>query len=193
MGDAARRFFQTTRPNNTVARIVDATIQTCIDRPTASSKWIDLMPRNPRSTQWCVVGITNKANKKKFAYRIALTMARERIGDAAFMTAPPTSIAALRVCVSQLTKPDYAQKLTPLNPVCRFRWRASRVENATSNSLSADRVINLKGAPCFSHGVAEAGLYSTIEGDSIPLRFQMDDGSQWNVSAVYIQETLERQ
>jgi hypothetical protein len=104
MGDAARRFFQTTRPNNTVARIVDATIQTCIDRPTASSKWIDLMARNPRSTQWCVVGITNKANKKKFGYRIALTMARERIaGDAAFMIAPPTSIAALRVCVSQLT------------------------------------------------------------------------------------------
>jgi hypothetical protein len=96
------------------------------------------------------------------------------------------------VCQS-IDEPDYAQKLIPLNPVCRFRWRASRVENATSNSLSADRVINLKGAPCFSHGVAEAGLYSTIEGDSIPLRFQMDDGSQWNVSAVYIQETLERQ
>jgi len=101
IGDAARRFFQTTRPNNTVARIVDTTIQTCIDRPTASSKWTDRIARNPRSTQWCVVGITNKANKKKFAYRIALTIAREHIaGDAASMMGPRPSIASRRVCQS---------------------------------------------------------------------------------------------
>ena len=45
--------------------------------------------------------------------------------------------------------------------------------------------INVKGAPCFSHGTAEAGLSSTIEGDIVHLKFEMDDGSQLNVSAVY--------
>jgi hypothetical protein len=39
----------------------------------------DLRAKNPRSTQWCVVGITNKANRKKFAHRSALTMARGHI------------------------------------------------------------------------------------------------------------------
>lgn len=46
-------------------------------------------------------------------------------------------------------------------------------------------MINVKGAPCFSHGVGEAGRSSTIEGDIIHLRFEIDDGSQLNVNAVY--------
>ena len=37
------------------------------------------MAKNPRSTQRCVVGITNKANSKKFAHGSALTMARDHI------------------------------------------------------------------------------------------------------------------
>ena len=51
--------------------------------------------------------------------------------------------------------------------------------------LPVTGAINVKGASCFSHGTAEAGLYSTIEGDIVHLRFGMDDGSQLNVSAVY--------
>jgi hypothetical protein len=43
----------------------------------------------------------------------------------------------------------------------------------------------VKGARCFSHGVAETGRYGTIEGDIIHVRFEMDDGSKLNVSAVY--------
>jgi hypothetical protein len=39
--------------------------------------------RNPRSTQWFVIGITNKAKRQKFAYRIALTKAREQIAGCA--------------------------------------------------------------------------------------------------------------
>jgi hypothetical protein len=62
---------------------------------------------------------------------------------------------------------------------------AHLTKRGTVHYLPLTGVINVKGAPCFSHGVAEAGLYSTIEGDIIHLRFQMDDGSQLNVSAVY--------
>jgi hypothetical protein len=66
-GYCARRFFQKARPNNTVAVMVDTTIHACMDQPTTSSKLTDLSDKNPRSTQWWVVGITNKANRKKFA------------------------------------------------------------------------------------------------------------------------------
>ena len=48
--------------------------------------------------QDCRDGMTNKANRKKFAYRIALMTARAHVpGNVASMMAPVTSIAALQV------------------------------------------------------------------------------------------------
>src|SRR5215469_888820 len=83
MGAVALRLFQTTKVNNAVAMMVDVTIHTCSDRPTTSSMLIDLRAKNPRSTQWFVIGITNKAKRQKFAYRIVLTKAWEQIAGCA--------------------------------------------------------------------------------------------------------------